>query len=121
MKPVHSRLPSPSPALPPAALPPAALPRPARPPLSRRHFLRGLGGVTLGLPFLEALAPRSARAQAATTIQRFGVFFACNGVDMTRWFPNGAYGALTPEHLTGTANEALAPFVRKLGKSLSLA
>jgi hypothetical protein len=70
--------------------------------------------VTLGLPFLEALAPRSAHAQAATTIQRFGVFFACNGVDMTRWFPNGAYGALTPEHLVGTANEALSPFVGKL-------
>jgi len=83
-------------------------------PLSRRHFLRGVGGVTLGLPFLEALAPRSARAQEATTIRRFGVFFACNGVDMTRWFPRGAYGALTAEHLVGTANEALAPFLGKL-------
>lgn len=84
-----------------------------QPPVSRRHFLRGFGGVALGLPFLEALAPRAAHAQAAA-IQRFGVFFACNGVDMSRWFPNGEYGALTDQHLLGTANEALVPFRNKL-------
>lgn len=83
-------------------------------PLSRRHFLRGLGGVCVGLPFLEALAPRTAQAQAATTLRRFGVFFGCNGVDMARWFPNGPYGALTDQHLVGTANEALLPFRSKL-------
>lgn len=32
---------------------------------SRRLFLRGLGGAALALPFLESLAPRTARAQAA--------------------------------------------------------
>jgi hypothetical protein len=84
-----------------------------QPPVSRRHFLRGFGGVALGLPFLEALAPREAHAQAAA-IQRFGVFYACNGVDMSRWFPNGEYGALTDQHLLGTANEALVPFRNKL-------
>ena len=52
--------------------------------VSRRHFLRGLGGVAVGLPFLEALAPRSAQAQTAAAIQRFGVFMGCNGVDMGR-------------------------------------
>ena len=83
-------------------------------PLSRRHFLRGLGGVTVGLPFLEALAPRTAQAQTASALKRFGVFFGCNGVDMTRWFPNGPYGALTDQHLTGTANESLLPFRSKL-------
>ena len=82
-------------------------------PIARRHFLRGFGGVALGLPFLEALAPRMAHAQNAA-IQRFGVFFGCNGVDMTRWFPSGAYGALTDQHLVGTANEALVPFRSKL-------
>jgi hypothetical protein len=82
-------------------------------PVSRRHFLRGFGGVALGLPFLEALAPRRAQAQEAA-IQRFGVFYACNGVDMSRWFPNGAYGPLTEQHLAGTANDALSPFVSKL-------
>jgi hypothetical protein len=80
---------------------------------ARRRFLRGFGGVVLGLPFLEALASR--RAGAATpSIKRFAVFFACNGVDMSRFFPNGSYGALTDAHLTGTANEALLPFRDKL-------
>src|SRR5690606_12602692 len=85
---------------------PGTLPPPRRL-VSRRLFLRGFGGATLGLPFLEALAPRVARGQEAPVIQRFGVFFACNGVDMGRWFPAGPYGALTEQHLLGTANEAL--------------
>jgi Protein of unknown function (DUF1552) len=83
-------------------------------PVARRHFLRGLGGISLGLPFLEALAPRDAAAREAATIQRFGVFFGCNGIDVTRWFPSGPYGTLTDAHLVGTANEALIPFRRKL-------
>ena len=81
--------------------------------LPRRRFLRGLGGVAVGLPFLEALAPRHAGAQSPV-IQRFGVFFACNGVNMDRWFPTGAYGAMTDAHLTGSANEVLLPFRQKL-------
>src|SRR6185369_6749578 len=55
-----------------------------------------------------------AAARAAGTIQRLGVFYGCNGVDMTRWFPRGPYGALTEAHLGGTANEALLPFRSKL-------
>ena len=82
--------------------------------VGRRRFLRGLGGVALGLPFLETLAPRSAQAQAAETITRFGVFFACNGVDVTRWFPTTDFGALTADSLRGTANEVLDPFRSKL-------
>jgi hypothetical protein len=82
--------------------------------ISRRNFLRGFGGVTLGLPFLETLAPRLARAQAAPVTTRFGVFFACNGVDVDRWFPNGGFGALTEQSLAGTANEVLAPLRSKL-------
>jgi len=85
----------------------------ARQRLKRRRFLLGFGGATVGLPFLEALAPRRAEAQPPA-IKRFGVFFACNGVDMNRWFPNGDYGALTSAHLTGTANEALVPHLGKL-------
>ncbi len=83
-------------------------------PVSRRRFLRGLGGISLGLPFLEALEPRDAVAREAGVVRRFGVFFGCNGVDMTRWFPRGPYGALTDSHLLGTANEALLPFRSKL-------
>jgi hypothetical protein len=83
-------------------------------PVSRRRFLRGFGGVALGLPFLETFAPRSAKAQAAQVSTRFGVFFACNGVDVERWFPTTDFGALTDASLTGTANEALIPFRSKL-------
>lgn len=82
--------------------------------LRRRHFLRGMGGAIVGLPFLEALAPRRARAEAPAELKRFAVFFACNGVDMARWFPQGAYGPLTEQHLSGTANEPLVPHLSKL-------
>jgi hypothetical protein len=81
--------------------------------LRRRAFLRGVGGVVVGLPFLEALAPK-AHAQQGTKVKRFGVFFCCNGVNMDTWFPTGAYGALTAASLDGTANAALAPYAPKL-------
>ncbi len=42
--------------------------------LSRRHFLRGAGSVGIALPFLEAMAPRYAFAQAAP--KRFVLCFA---------------------------------------------
>jgi hypothetical protein len=81
--------------------------------LRRRHFLRGVGGAMLALPFLESLAPRKARAQDEA-IKRFGVFFCCNGVNMERWFPQGDYGALSDAHLEGTSNAALIPYRDKL-------
>lgn len=87
---------------------------PSRHPLSRRGFLRGFGGVVVGLPFLETFAPKSAIAQEAQAIKRFGVFFACNGVDMNRWFPSTGFGPLTPTSLIGTANEPLEAFRSKL-------
>jgi hypothetical protein len=80
----------------------------------RRQVLRGFGGAMLGLPFLEALSPRRARAQAEPALTRFGVFFCCNGVDMQRWFPKGSFGALTDAHLAGTSNEVLLPYRQKL-------
>jgi Protein of unknown function (DUF1552) len=64
-------------------------------PLSRRTLLRG-AGVTLALPFLEAMAPTRARAQAATP-QRFFAFFYPNGTDPSQWEPTG--GALSPTSL----------------------
>jgi hypothetical protein len=83
------------------------------PKLRRRRVLQGLGSLAVGLPFLEALDGRHASA-AAPVIKRFGVFFACNGVNMERWFPNGAFGSLTDAHFIGTANEALLPHRQKL-------
>src|SRR5262245_39037462 len=82
--------------------------------MRRRNFLRGLGGVTIGLPFLETLAPRKAAAQTATTPKRLAVFFNCNGVDMTRWFPTSAYGALTPASFMGTGLEPIASYASKI-------
>jgi len=82
--------------------------------VSRRRFLRGFGGVVLGLPFLETFAPSSLKAQEAQAIKRFGVFFACNGVNMDRWFPSTPYGALTAQSLVGTANEPLDGLRSKL-------
>ena len=40
---------------------------------NRRRFIRGAGGVVLGLPALEALAPRRARAAG---VSQFTVFMA---------------------------------------------
>lgn len=85
----------------------------AKSPLNRRRFLSGLGAVAVGLPFLESLAPRRARADSPV-IKRFGVFFCCNGVNMDQWFPTTAFGALAEGSFTGTSNAALAPFAKKL-------
>ena len=47
--------------------------------LTRRFFLRGAGGIAVGLPFLETLVPRSARAAPGDVAKRFVAFFECNG------------------------------------------
>ena len=65
-------------------------------PLSRRTLLRG-AGVTMALPFLDAmLLPGRASAQAAP-VQRFIAFFYPNGTDPRKWNP--AAGALTATNL----------------------
>ncbi|MCB9766470.1 MAG: DUF1552 domain-containing protein [Alphaproteobacteria bacterium] len=60
---------------------------------TRRRVLRGfLGGglVTVGLPWLEVFAGRSARAACETGFpQRFGTFFWGNGNLPFRWTPTG--------------------------------
>jgi hypothetical protein len=54
--------------------------------LSRRALLRG-AGVTLALPFLESLTPRSLMAQAAAPPVRLLYWFIPNGVIYDRWIP----------------------------------
>src|SRR6187200_3367213 len=58
--------------------------------LPRRTVLRGLG-VTLALPFLDAMVPAlSARARAATKpVNRFQAFYVPNGMAMDYWTPKG--------------------------------
>jgi hypothetical protein len=58
--------------------------------LDRRTLLRGAGGITIGLPLLDAMLPLAhVRAQAVLAPQRFGVFFSANGVVEYDWGPTG--------------------------------
>ncbi len=55
--------------------------------LSRRTLLRGVGGVGIALPFLDAMTPAVARA--AEIPRRFFVMTGVNGVVPQTWFPTG--------------------------------
>ncbi|MFO0722997.1 MAG: DUF1552 domain-containing protein [Myxococcota bacterium] len=55
-------------------------------PLSRRHFLRGVGGVALALPFLDAMRPSMARAQTAAAPKRIIFSFKPNGDQIAQRF-----------------------------------
>jgi hypothetical protein len=55
-------------------------------PLSRRTLLRGASGVALGLPLLEAMLPKSARAQAAMAPRRILFHFQANGDEIVQRF-----------------------------------
>jgi hypothetical protein len=60
---------------------------PDRAHLSRRTFLRG-AGAAIALPFLDAMWPRSARAQAAASARRFLAWYVPNGIHMPDWTPS---------------------------------
>ncbi|MEM7699166.1 MAG: DUF1552 domain-containing protein, partial [Verrucomicrobiota bacterium] len=66
--------------------------------LDRRHFLRGLGGTAMALPFLEAMTPSFARAAATESPQRMVAMCATLGFHTPYLFPNqeGADYGLTP-------------------------
>jgi hypothetical protein len=55
--------------------------------IGRRAALRGAGGVLVGLPFLESLAPRAARAAGAP--KRLVTIFMPDGAPAGDWFPSG--------------------------------
>jgi hypothetical protein len=72
-------------------------------PIHRRAMLRGLGlgtGITIGLPFLEAMLPNSysGQAAAATTganpvkgaVNRFVLLYTPNGINKATWYPKTA-------------------------------
>jgi len=54
--------------------------------LSRRTLLRGAAGVGLALPLLDAMRPRAANAQAATTPRRIIFAFQPNGDEIATRF-----------------------------------
>ena len=64
--------------------------------LSRRTFLRGAAGAALGLPLLDVMEPRSARAAAkAAPPIRMGCLYLPNGVPSEAWMPEAEAGRLT--------------------------
>ena len=58
--------------------------------ISRRTMLRGFG-VSLGLPWLEAMMPRAARgaSQAPKNPVRMAMLYMPNGVNVAHWSPEG--------------------------------
>lgn len=58
-------------------------------PMDRRTFLRGTG-VSLALPWLEAMMPRGARAASAPDrVPRMGMFYFGTGMNMREFYPEG--------------------------------
>src|SRR6187200_2727374 len=55
-------------------------------PLQRRTFLRGLG-VTMALPFLEAMMPKALAASSAKAPVRMAFIYVPNGMHMAEWTP----------------------------------
>ncbi len=88
-------------------------------PLSRRIFLRGLGGAIVAAPFLGSIVERAAKAQsmpaaAGAAPKRFIVMFTHYGCITNQWFPAKSHGPLTAEDLMPTTLAPLAPFASKL-------
>lgn len=88
-------------------------------PLSRRIFLRGLGGALVTAPFLGSIWERSAKAQgmpvaAGAPPKRLIVMFTHYGCVTNRWFPTKSHGELTAADLMGTTLAPLAPYAKKL-------
>jgi hypothetical protein len=58
-------------------------------PINRRTLLRTATGFAVGLPFLEAMRPSGARAQALTPPKRFVVWYTPVGTVLSAWKPTG--------------------------------
>lgn len=86
----------------------------------RRRFLRGLGGVTLGLPFLPSLLSR-AEAQETPPDRSYGIFIrAGNGVAQAwnggedEWYWPREFGAITEASTRSRALAELLPYADSL-------
>ncbi len=87
--------------------------------VNRRLVLKGFGGATLALPFLEAFTPRKARAQGIPA-DTYAIFFRqANGCQQAydtepeRFFPRD-FGALTDVSMADRALDELSAFRQKL-------
>jgi hypothetical protein len=84
---------------------------------NRRKFLVGIGGAVVGLPFLEGLAAKTARA--ADVIPPYALFYRRgNGVQQAlfdqnpnaepeRWWPALPYGEITSAQLAAATSSAI--------------
>jgi hypothetical protein len=68
-------------------------------PISRRTVLRSAAGLAVGLPFLEALQPRGARAAPAALPKRFFVWYTPVGTVLSAWRPGGTGTGWTPSRI----------------------
>jgi hypothetical protein len=80
---------------------------------SRRRVLRGIAGVSVGLPFLDCFLNTNGTAMAATGAPlpvRFGTWFWGCGLNPGRWEPKevGAYKSMEPDVA------ALTPYLAKV-------
>jgi len=82
--------------------------------VTRRMFLRGLGGACVAAPFLSSVAERAVQAQALTPPKRLIVMFTDYGCITNRFFPSKSHGPLTAADLQATTLKHLAPYVDKL-------
>jgi len=78
--------------------------------VSRRTVLRA-AGVSIALPALASLAPRSVRADHSPGIKRFVALFFPNGTTMREDWQLGGSGS---QYAMGTAHASLAPFQSKI-------
>ena len=96
-----------------------------RSPLSRRALIRGLGGVAIALPFLDAMIPESligsaeaaARKAKAMPKNRFSLLYYPNGLESDYWYPKTGEGA--DYDLTGTSMEPASLETRAFSPSTS--
>jgi hypothetical protein len=80
----------------------------------RRSFLRGLGGVVVGLPFLESLPLGRSWAGAEPAPRRFVGFIQPNGVNVDVFWPSTDFGPLTEESFDGRSIAPLVDFRDRL-------
>ena len=77
--------------------------------IPRRTILKGVGA-TLALPFLDAMVPALANAQAAKAPNRLSVVYVPNGIMMNDWTPEKEGSDYTFKRIL----EPLAPFKEKM-------
>lgn len=84
--------------------------------LDRRAFLKGIGGVALALPVLDAMGAEVTHQ----TPRRFCALYTANGMSLPKdehgisewsWFPSSGPGS---DYTFGKSTEPLAPFRKKL-------